>query len=634
MAESEKNGTPPASGLVTYGTPENPIPVHLYFERMPLPKEDEAIRKLFHEATDGRCFVSLIAGLNNKPIYDRHYGASVLNSNRRSVGVPVMAPGVPREFRREIGRTWRSNSTVPPGFLHGRALEDKDELSAQMLKILHNVRVELQRDFGRAESVVTLLKEKIEEKTKPQKTPKKEFVEIDGVTRTKINGELQPLPIRELAHKVLFTDEVPELVAELTKAEHEETMTMPAFNEDNVTRALLVGGTEPTARSLAAWLLKDRNIEVTDFWPLERPPKVQTADVPRGVTLIIVLEDANSAQHSNAVAQAMRGHTDVKLLRTSRRKAVLASALDVGGFRSNRSPAFRPIKTLLVGGPEDRFRELKEDLMARKEIDLCWHWEWDRNVKALPKECEFVVILTDMAGHGLIEQGAGAAKRNGVPFVRTTQKWSQMEPHLDRELMKVKRIPLVDDATGEAEVEVDDAALLDFVNEFNEEKSVTAAPERVVEKEEFINKSQAEEMLGLKNHHWVTQLVRDSHLPETSKPGPGSKGLTLQYRLADLAALELKIRDILPPHAFRDTKHAEWKVAERAEPVEKVVKMETKAPAEMPSATNQYAAWERVKVLLKEAQGLLAVALIEEVAITAKGIKVKRLVMRVTEEDL
>ena len=632
MAESEKSekGTPPASGLVTYGTVENPIPVHLYFERLPLPLPgvDERLIKLFHEATEGRCYVALIAGLNSKALYDRHYGAQVW-SNGRPVGVTVMAPGVPRKFRREIGKTWRGNSTTPPGFLHGRALEDKDELSAQILKILHNVRVELQRDLERAQSVVAELKEKIEEK--PQKTPKKEFVEIDGVMRVKINGELQPLPIRELAHKVLFTDEVPELVAELTKAEHEETMTMPAFNEDNVTRALLVGGTEPTARSLAAWLLKDRNIEVTDFWPLERPPKVQTADVPRGVTLIIVLEDANSAQHSNAVAQAMRGHTDVKLLRTSRRKAVLASALDVGGFRSNRSPAFRPIKTLLVGGPEDRYRELKEDLMARKEIDLSWHWEWDRNVKALPKDCEFVVILTDMAGHGLIEQGAGAAKRNGVPFVRTTQKWSQMEAHLDRELMKVKRVPLVDDATGEAEV--DDAALLDFVNEFNEEKSITAAPERVVEKEEFINKSQAEEMLGLKNHHWVTQLVRDGHLPETSKPGPGSKGLTLQYRLADLAALELKIRDILPPHAFRDTKHAEWKVAERVEPVEKVA-TETKAPTEMPSATNQYAAWERVKLLLKEAQGLLNTALIEEVAITAKGIKVKRLVMRVTEEEI
>ena len=142
-------------------------------------------------------------------------------------------------------------------------------------------------------------------------------------------------------------------------------------------------------------------------------------------------------------------------------------------------------------------------------------------------------------------------------------------------------------------------------------------------------------MLGLKNHHWMTQLVRDGHLPETSKPGPGSKGLTLQYRLADLAALELRIREILPAHAFRETKHAEWKAAEPV--VNNVVertesKMET--PTTMPSATSQGAAWERVKLLLKEAQGLLAAALIEEVSISAKGVKVKRLVMRVTEEDL
>lgn len=81
---------------------------------------------------------------------------------------------------------------------------------------------------------------------------------------------------------------------------------------------------------------------------------------------------------------------------------------------------------LLVGGPADRFREIKQQYRENTKVLLVEHWEYKGVTdfrKPVPK-VDLIVILKDMIGHSEQHTVVAKAKAAGVRFIRTQHKWS------------------------------------------------------------------------------------------------------------------------------------------------------------------------------------------------------------------
>jgi hypothetical protein len=87
---------------------------------------------------------------------------------------------------------------------------------------------------------------------------------------------------------------------------------------------------------------------------------------------------------------------------------------------------------LLVGGVADVYREVRKKLFKNKNIDLKYHFEW--KAQDIPKDVTLIIIVVDMINHNLENIVVEAAKRAGVPFVRTSRKWAVMSQAIEQQL--------------------------------------------------------------------------------------------------------------------------------------------------------------------------------------------------------
>lgn len=86
----------------------------------------------------------------------------------------------------------------------------------------------------------------------------------------------------------------------------------------------------------------------------------------------------------------------------------------------------------LAGGPEDVAREIRERLRERG-IFVRDHSDWDKErsfTGPIKKDVDLVIILTDMIGHPSEAQISLAARKAGIPFVRTQRKWTRLSQAL------------------------------------------------------------------------------------------------------------------------------------------------------------------------------------------------------------
>lgn len=84
---------------------------------------------------------------------------------------------------------------------------------------------------------------------------------------------------------------------------------------------------------------------------------------------------------------------------------------------------------LLVGGPADIARELRERLARERGVLVKYHMEWKRPrafQSPIKRDVDVVIILTDMLGHPDEALVVKTAKSAGVPFIRTQRKWATL----------------------------------------------------------------------------------------------------------------------------------------------------------------------------------------------------------------
>jgi hypothetical protein len=87
---------------------------------------------------------------------------------------------------------------------------------------------------------------------------------------------------------------------------------------------------------------------------------------------------------------------------------------------------------LLGGGPGDIYRELRVKL-DQDGIRLEHHREYGRSHTGqgpIPNNVDLVILLIDMLGHSAERGLIVAAKRAGVPYIRSTRKMSTLLPQL------------------------------------------------------------------------------------------------------------------------------------------------------------------------------------------------------------
>lgn len=90
---------------------------------------------------------------------------------------------------------------------------------------------------------------------------------------------------------------------------------------------------------------------------------------------------------------------------------------------------------VLVGGPDDIYRELRAKLAYTCNIDVAHHRNWDKKAISfnLPAKVELVIVLNDMTSHAAFWMAKKIAKKRGCPLVVTQRKWAHMSQALARE---------------------------------------------------------------------------------------------------------------------------------------------------------------------------------------------------------
>lgn len=87
------------------------------------------------------------------------------------------------------------------------------------------------------------------------------------------------------------------------------------------------------------------------------------------------------------------------------------------------------IRALVVGGREDFVRDRIGANLRKVGIEVAWHYDFEHQAKAksgIPKDCELVVLLSDMTPGAMAQTLAQAARSGGYPLVRTHRKWAVM----------------------------------------------------------------------------------------------------------------------------------------------------------------------------------------------------------------
>jgi len=87
---------------------------------------------------------------------------------------------------------------------------------------------------------------------------------------------------------------------------------------------------------------------------------------------------------------------------------------------------------MVAGGPPDLFRSIQRKL-ERRGVRVAHHADYRRQrdfQKAIPKDVDYVIVLTDVIAHSNCALVAKAAERAGVPYVLTRRKMANMEAAL------------------------------------------------------------------------------------------------------------------------------------------------------------------------------------------------------------
>ena len=103
----------------------------------------------------------------------------------------------------------------------------------------------------------------------------------------------------------------------------------------------------------------------------------------------------------------------------------------------------RHLIVLLAGGPADRAREIKQALADRRGVDAKYHWDYERPhefSRPIPQDVDLVILLKTMISHPLHDLVMRAAKKAGVPVVRTSHKWGVMDLAL-RQRFRITKLP-------------------------------------------------------------------------------------------------------------------------------------------------------------------------------------------------
>lgn len=101
-----------------------------------------------------------------------------------------------------------------------------------------------------------------------------------------------------------------------------------------------------------------------------------------------------------------------------------------------RAPVVPAMTTaILIGGPADIYRELQVKLKVRRNINLAFHRDWDKNNRkqgSLPVTVQLVIVLKDMTSHENFWAAKELAKKADLPVVVTQRKWAHMRKALDQ----------------------------------------------------------------------------------------------------------------------------------------------------------------------------------------------------------
>jgi hypothetical protein len=84
---------------------------------------------------------------------------------------------------------------------------------------------------------------------------------------------------------------------------------------------------------------------------------------------------------------------------------------------------------ILAGGAADMYRWTRKRLRG-EGIDLVIHWDPDARVTSVPGHVDFVLFFKEFAGK-IEPQVMNAARRAGVPVIRTIRKWATMREDLE-----------------------------------------------------------------------------------------------------------------------------------------------------------------------------------------------------------
>ena len=134
------------------------------------------------------------------------------------------------------------------------------------------------------------------------------------------------------------------------------------------------------------------------------------------------------------------------------------------------------VNALLVGGPADIRRD-QEAHLEPEGVCVLDHWTYDKKrggavSHRLPKRTQLVVLVRDMMGHRHSLEVVKLAKRQGVPVVYGTRKWSETRPLIIAALAKLPHA-----AAPEAPEPVSEWDVLD--QEVAEQEPLPKSPELI-----------------------------------------------------------------------------------------------------------------------------------------------------------
>jgi hypothetical protein len=93
----------------------------------------------------------------------------------------------------------------------------------------------------------------------------------------------------------------------------------------------------------------------------------------------------------------------------------------------------RWLVALIAGAPADRARELRDKLSGIRGILAKHHWDYEKKHDfqgSIPTDVDFVLIIKSQLGHANEDRVVAACQRAGVPFIRTSHKWVNIDQNL------------------------------------------------------------------------------------------------------------------------------------------------------------------------------------------------------------